>query len=148
MATLVGAGGLVGADHDGCAPFERLPYEFDVEFHHGGDLYSTVHMEGYAVFRFCTEIRTRVLEEEIRWESRGGHYALHLVGEDVDDVHTLRPGANTTRWYERASIWEIEAVGLARDLTPTLIVAEPAPSRDEASSARATMAGAWLRSAR
>ena len=118
----------VAADHGGCPPFERLRYDYFVEFNHGGDLFSTVHVVGFTDFRFCYEMRDRVTREDIRWEARGGEYVLRIVGDGFDDVHALRHGANTTAWYDHAAIDMIQVVGVSTMLEPTVIAGESPPT--------------------
>lgn len=131
---LVGAlaltAGYAGADHTGCPPFERLRYDYTVEFNHGGDLYSTVHVIGFTVFRFCFEARDQVTTEEIRWDARGGEYVLHLEGKDIDQTHILRAGQNATAWYEHAAIDSVQILGLSARAQPTIVPSEPPPSLD------------------
>lgn len=122
------AWGVATADHVDCPPFERLRYDYTVEFHHGGDLFSEVRMVGFTDFRFCYELRDRVLEETIRWEARGGAYELRIVGEESDEIWTLRGDVNQTRWYDHAEIRLIQAVGLSHDAQPTLIPGESPPA--------------------
>lgn len=125
MAALVGVGTYAGADHGGCPPFERLRYDFYLESHHGGDLYSVLHVVGFTIFRFCYEARDQVIEEEIRWEARGGEYVLRVLGRDGEDTHVLRSGQNATAWYERADIERIQIVGLSSDRQVTVVPDEP-----------------------
>lgn len=120
--------GFAAADHSGCPPFERLRYDYFVEFNHGGDLYSTVHVVGFTDFRMCYEIRDRVTREEIRFESRGGEYTVRVTGEGIDNLHVLREGQNVTGWYEHGAIDAIQVIGVASDLTPTLIAGESPPA--------------------
>lgn len=128
VATLAAGVGYAGADHGGCPPFERLRYDYTVEFHHGGDLYSTVHVVGYTVFRFCFEARDQVTDEEIRWESRGGEYILRLQGEEIDETHVLREGQNATAWYDHGAIDTVQIVGLSAKAQPIVVPAEPPPA--------------------
>lgn len=118
------------ADHQGdtCPPFERLRYDYLVEFNHGGDLFSTVHVVGFTDFRFCLQMRERVLSEEIRFEARGGAYELRLAGEGFDDLFLLRGANNATGWYEHAGIDLVQAIGISDDLRPTIIPGEEPPS--------------------
>ncbi|HUR68529.1 MAG TPA: hypothetical protein VM370_04725 [Candidatus Thermoplasmatota archaeon] len=125
---LLPAVGLVAADHDDCPPFERMRYDYTVEFHHGGDLFSEVHMVGFQDFRFCYEIRERVLREDIRWESHGGAYEMRIVGDGFEDKMLLHEGANVTRWYVHHDIAYIQVAGLAGDARPTLITGERPPA--------------------
>lgn len=119
---------FVAADHSGCPLFERLRYDYFVEFNHGGDLFSLVHVAGFTDFRQCYEIRDRVTREEIRFESRGGEYAVRVMGADFDHLHVLRAGQNATGWYERDVVELMQVVGVASDLTPTFIPGETPPS--------------------
>lgn len=105
-------------------------------------------MVGFTDFRFCFELRDRVLEERIRWESRGGAYELRVAGASFDDVHTLRPGQNQTRWYEHASIDLIQAVGVSHDAQTTLISGESPPALHEGSNPSSGIRAAWLRASR
>lgn len=120
--------GVVGADHSGCPPFERLRYDYFVEFNHGGDLFSRVHVVGFTDFRFCYELRDRVIEEKIRFEARGGEYVLRVVGDGFDDRHVLRAGANATGWYEHAAVDLIQIAGLSAAFEPTVVAGETPPA--------------------
>lgn len=123
---------VASADHSGCPPFERLRYDYAVEFNHGGDLFSTVRVVGFTDFRFCFAVRDRVLEEDIRFDVRGGEYVLRVIGDDFEETHVLRAGANATRWYAHATVIGIQVAGLSGEGEPTLIPAEepPAAARD------------------
>lgn len=122
------AGSYASADHRGCPPFERLRYDYFVESHHGGDLYSTLHVVGFTIFRFCYEARDQVTLEEVRWDARGGEYVLRLTGEGVDDTHVLRAGRNATGWYEHGAIQSMQILGISARGEPMVVPAEPPPA--------------------
>ena len=127
-AALVPLAGMASADHGGCPPFERLRYDYVTEFHHGGDLYSSVHVVGFTIFRFCFEARHQVTQEDLRFDARGGAYHLRIVGDGFEDSYLLRDAENATRWYPHEAVRSIRVVGLSEDAKPTVIPDEEPPA--------------------
>lgn len=113
LLALLAAAPTAWADHSGCPLFERLHYDYTWSYRVASDLFVTEHVVGFTDFRECNQVRDRVVTEEMRFESRGGAYLVHLVGEGGDEWHSLRPGANATAWYDRDDVVLAQFVGVS-----------------------------------
>lgn len=102
------------ADHGSCPAWERKRYDFRLEFRLAGDLFAVERLVGFADFRECYELRNHVSRDDVKFEARGGAYALRVVSDLYDEKHVLRGAANATRWYDLAGIDLIQHGGVSQ----------------------------------
>lgn len=98
-------------DHAGCPLFERQRFDFTTEMNLGAALFAVEHVAGFTDYRECQQLRQQVTTEEVRFESRGGAYVVHVVGERFEDTQTLHTLRTSTGWYDVADVRDVAYVG-------------------------------------